>query len=425
MTHPDIVQMAQRARRAARQIANTTTAQRNAVLARVQDLLVNPTHQAAILGANAIDISRGEEAGLRPALLDRMLLTPQRLAAIAHDIGTVIALPDPVGDVFERGTLPNALEWYKVRVPIGVVAVIYEARPNVTFDVATLCLKSGNAAILRGGKEISHSCAAVVALLQQALADCGLPADILQAITDPDRALVEQLLALDTYVDVVIPRGGAALHRFCVEHATMPVIVGGIGIVHAYIDHSATPQFVTDIVVNGRVQRPSVCNSLDVLLFERAGAAQMVPLAANALLAHGVELRCDPEVLTLLATHGIGGPHVVPLGDGDYDTEYMALIATLHIVADLDAALTHIAEHGGHTEVILSHQADAIARFVREVDSTAVMVNASTRFNDGGQLGLGAEIAISTQKLHVRGPMGLRELTTYKWVVTGSGQIRT
>ena len=265
----------------------------------------------------------------------------------------------------------------------------------------------------------------MVNLLQQALADCGLPGDILQAITDPDRSLVEQLLKLDTYVDVVIPRGGAALHRFCVEHATMPVIVGGIGIVHAYIDHSANPQFVTDIVVNGRVQRPSVCNSLDVLLFERAGAAHMVPLAARALLAHGVELRCDPDVLTLLAAHGIGGPHVVPLGDGDYDTEYMALIATLHIVADLDAALTHIAEHGGHTEVILSDQADAIARFVREVDSTAVMVNASTRFNDGGQLGLGAEIAISTQKLHVRGPMGLRELTTYKWVVTGSGQIRS
>ncbi len=425
MSHTDIRIMAQRARRAARQIANTTTAQRNAVLARIVALLVDPIQQQTILAANALDMQRGEAAGLRPALLDRMVLTPQRLAAIAQDIGTVIALDDPVGDIFERGTLPNALEWYKVRVPIGVVAVIYEARPNVTFDVATLCLKSGNAAILRGGKEISQSCAAIVTLLQQALAECGLSGDILQAITDPDRVLVEQLLKLDTYVDVVIPRGGAALHRFCVEHATMPVIVGGIGIVHAYIDHTANPQFVQDIVVNGRVQRPSVCNSLDVLLFERAGAAQMVPLAARALLAHAVELRCDPAVRELLTSQGIHDDRIVPLGDTDFDTEYMALIATLHIVEDIDTALTHIAEHGGHTEVILSNQPDAIARFVREVDSTAVMVNASTRFNDGGQLGLGAEIAISTQKLHVRGPMGLRELTTYKWVVTGTGQVRS
>ena len=418
MSHTDIRIMAQRARRAARQIANTTTAQRNAVLARIVALLVDPIQQQTILAANALDMQRGEAAGLRPALLDRMVLTPQRLAAIAQDIGTVIALDDPVGDIFERGTLPNALEWYTVRVPIGVVAVIYEARPNVTFDVATLCLKSGNAAILRGGKEISQSCAAIVTLLQQS-------GDILQAITDPDRVLVEQLLKLDTYVDVVIPRGGAALHRFCVEHATMPVIVGGIGIVHAYIDHTANPQFVQDIVVNGRVQRPSVCNSLDVLLFERAGAAQMVPLAARALLAHAVELRCDPAVRELLTSQGIHDDRIVPLGDTDFDTEYMALIATLHIVEDIDTALTHIAEHGGHTEVILSNQPDAIARFVREVDSTAVMVNASTRFNDGGQLGLGAEIAISTQKLHVRGPMGLRELTTYKWVVTGTGQVRS
>lgn len=424
MTTIDIIAMARRARVAARQIAKTTTAQRNAVLAQMAALLRDPQQQQAILAANAVDMERGQAAGLRPALLDRMLLTPQRLAAIADDIATVIALPDPVGEIFERGTLPNALDWYKVRVPIGVVAVIYEARPNVTFDVATLCVKSGNAAILRGGKEISQSCAAIVALLQAALAACGLPGDVLQAITDPDRALVEQLLKLDTSVDVVIPRGGAALHRFCVEHATMPVIVGGVGIVHAYIDQTANPDFIGGIVVNGRVQRPSVCNSLDVLLFERAGAAQMVPLAARALLAEGVELRCDPEAQALLAAAGVNDSRIVAAGSDDYDTEYMALIATLHIVDGVDAAIEHINEHGGHTEVILSENPVAIAQFVQQVDSTAVMVNASTRFNDGGQLGLGAEIAISTQKLHVRGPMGLRELTTYKWVVTGTGQIR-
>jgi len=424
MTTIDILAMAKRARAATRTIATSTTAQRNLALAKIAEYLNDPAEQTAILAANAIDMQNAQAAGLRPSLLDRMLLTPQRLQAIANDIATVVALPDPVGEIFEQGVLPNNLRWHKVRVPLGVVAVIYEARPNVTFDVATLCLKSGNAAILRGGKEIAASCAAIVALLQRALVAANLPADTLQVIADPDRGLVEQLLKLDKYVDVVIPRGGAALHRFCVEHATMPVIVGGIGIVHAYIDHTANPTYVRDIVVNGRVQRPSVCNSLDVVLIERAAAPQMVPLVATALLAQGVELRCDPEVQQILASATIADDRIVAMGDDDYDTEYMALIATMHIVADIDAAIAHIGEHGGHTEVIISENPTAIAHFVHHVDATAVMVNASTRFNDGGQLGLGAEIAISTQKLHVRGPMGLRELTTYKWVVQGEGQIR-
>jgi glutamate-5-semialdehyde dehydrogenase len=417
--------MAKRARVAARAVARATSETRNRALLRIADLLDDPVHQAAVLAANAQDIAAGEAAGLRPALLDRMLLNPQRLASIARDIRAVVALPDPIGEQLEAGVLPNQLRWHKVRVPLGVVAVIYEARPNVTFDVATLCLKSGNAAILRGGKEIVYSCQAIAVLLQQALADVNLPADALQVIDDPDRGLVEQLLKLDAYIDVVIPRGGAALHRFCVEHATMPVIVGGIGVVHAYIDGSAKQEHVRDIVVNGRVQRPSVCNSLDVVLIERAAAPQLVPLVAEALLAHQVELRCDAEALRLLEQAGLAGAQVTAMGADDFDTEYMALIATLHVVADVDEAIQHIAEHGGHTEVIISQNQAAIDTFVQQVDATAVMVNASTRFNDGGQLGLGAEIAISTQKLHVRGPMGLRELTTYKWVVQGDGQIRT
>jgi glutamate-5-semialdehyde dehydrogenase len=421
----DVVAMAKRARVASRAVARSTSDVRNRALLRIAELLDDPAHQAAVLAANAQDIAAGEAAGLRPALLDRMLLNPQRLAGIARDIRTVVELPDPVGEQLDAGVLPNQLCWHKVRVPLGVVAVIYEARPNVTFDVATLCLKSGNAAILRGGKEIVHSCRAIASLLQQALADVALPADALQVIDDADRGLVEQLLKLDTYVDVVIPRGGAALHRFCVEHATMPVIVGGIGVVHAYIDGSAKLEHVCDIVVNGRVQRPSVCNSLDVVLIERAAAATLVPVVAEALLAHRVELRCDAESLAVLAQAGLTGPQVVAMGDDDFDTEYMALIVTMHVVADVDEAIQHIAEHGGHTEVIISQNQAAIDAFVKQVDATAVMVNASTRFNDGGQLGLGAEIAISTQKLHVRGPMGLRELTTYKWVVQGDGQIRT
>jgi glutamate-5-semialdehyde dehydrogenase len=420
----NVLDMAQRARKATRHIANASTAQRNRALQRIAELLQDPTEQAAILAANQIDMANAQTAGLRASLQDRMLLNPQRLTAIANDILTVISLPDPVGEIFENGVLPNGLRWHKVRVPLGVVAVVYEARPNVTFDVATLCLKSGNAAILRAGKEIVHSSNAIVQLLQRALADVGLPADALQAITDPDRGLVEQLLKLDKYVDVVIPRGGAALHRFCVENATMPVIVGGIGIVHAYIDGTANPQYVRDIVVNGRVQRPSVCNSLDVVLIERAAAAQMVPIVVDALATHQVELRCDAEVMGIMHSHPHPTANLVPLGPDDYDTEYMALIATIHVVDGVDEAIEHIADHGGHTEVIISQDQASIDEFVRRVDATAVMVNASTRFNDGGQLGLGAEIAISTQKLHVRGPMGLRELTTYKWVVQGDGTVR-
>lgn len=420
----NVLDMAQRARKATRHIANASTAQRNRALQRIAELLQDSTEQATILAANQIDMANAQTAGLRASLQDRMLLNPQRLTAIANDILTVISLPDPVGEVFEQGVLPNGLRWHKVRVPLGVVAVVYEARPNVTFDVATLCLKSGNAAVLRAGKEIVHSSNAIVQLLQRALADVGLPADALQAITDPDRGLVEQLLKLDKYVDVVIPRGGAALHRFCVENATMPVIVGGIGIVHAYIDGTANPQYVRDIVVNGRVQRPSVCNSLDVVLVERAAAPKMVPIVVDALAAHQVELRCDAEAMAIMQIHPHPTANLVPLGPEDYDTEYMALIATIHVVDGVDEAIDHIADHGGHTEVIISQDQAAIDEFVRRVDATAVMVNASTRFNDGGQLGLGAEIAISTQKLHVRGPMGLRELTTYKWVVQGNGTVR-
>lgn len=424
MTTIDVPAMAKRARQAARVVAASSTTQRNVALAKIAELLANPAEQAVILAANAVDMDNAKAAGLRASLLDRMLLTPQRLDAIASDIRTVIALPDPVGDVFERGVLPNDLHWHKVRVPLGVVAVVYEARPNVTFDVAALCLKSGNAAILRAGKEIVASSTAIVQVLQRDLQAANLPADALQVIDNPDRGLVEQLLKLDKYVDVVIPRGGAALHRFCVEHATMPVIVGGIGIVHAYVDQTANPQYVRDIVVNARVQRPSVCNSLDVILIERAALTSMLPVIAEALLANGVELRCDAEIQAEFVRIGLQTDKIVAMGTDDFDTEYMALIVTMHVVAGVDEAIAHINEHGGHTEVIISQHQPTIDAFVHQVDATAVMVNASTRFNDGGQLGLGAEIAISTQKLHVRGPMGLRELTTYKWVVQGDGQIR-
>jgi len=416
----DLNDMGLRARRAARALALTSTEQRNAALKAIAAAL--RAHGNAVLDANAADMERGRAAGLSAALLDRLLLTPTRLEGIAADAEHVATLPDPVGEVFERETLPNGLRVHKRRVPLSVVGVIYEARPNVTVDVATLCLKSGNAAILRGGKEMQHSVTALIALIQGALAEVGLPVDAIQAIDDPDRALVAQLLRLDRYVDVIIPRGGAALHQFCRENSTIPVITGGIGVCHVYIDRTADLDQAVPIVRNAKVQRPSVCNALDTLLVHRAVATRLLPVIADDLLAHGVELRCDEESLALLRGHG---ERVVPAQAGDFDTEFMALILAVRVVGGLDEAIEHIDHHStGHSEAILTSDRAAAEAFVRAVDSAAVFVNASTRFNDGGQLGLGAEIAISTQKLHVRGPMALRELTTYKWVVEGDGHVR-
>jgi glutamate-5-semialdehyde dehydrogenase len=418
----DLNDMGQRARRAARTLALAPTAQKNAALEAIAAALVG--RAAEVLEANAIDMEGGRAAGLSEALLDRMLLTEARLEAIAADTRSVVRLPDPVGEKFDQSVLPNGLRVHKRHVPLGVVGVIYEARPNVTVDIAALCLKSGNAAILRGGKEIVHSCAALARIIQGALAEAGLPADAIQVIDDPDRALVEQFLRLDQYVDVIIPRGGGALHHFCREKATIPVITGGIGVCHVYVDQAADLAKVAPIVRNAKVQRPSVCNALDTLLVHRAVAAQVLPGVARDLLAHGVELRADEESLGLLQAAGVAGERVVPAGDGDFGTEFMALILSTRVVDGLDDALAHIARYGDHSDAIITEDAATAEAFVAAVDSAAVFVNASTRFNDGAQLGLGAEIAVSTQKLHVRGPMALRELTTYKWVVEGDGHVR-
>jgi glutamate-5-semialdehyde dehydrogenase len=418
----DLDDMGQRARRAARTLALASTEQKNAALHAIAAALAEGG--AEVLAANQGDLERGRAAGLSDSLLDRMLLTEARLAGIAADTRSVAQLPDPVGEQFDHNTLPNGLRIHKRRVPLGVVGVIYEARPNVTVDVAVLCLKSGNAAILRGGKEITGSCAALVAIIRAALAQCGLPADAIQVIDDPDRALVEQLLRLDQYVDVIIPRGGAALHQFCREKATIPVITGGIGVCHVYVDQAADLEKVAPIVRNAKVQRPSVCNALDTLLVHRAMAERVLPDVARDLLAHKVELRCDEESLGVLRAAGLDGERVVAAGAGDFGTEFMALVLSVRVVDGLDDALAHIARYGDHSDAIITEDRAAAEAFIAAVDSSAVFVNASTRFNDGGQLGLGAEIAISTQKLHVRGPMALRELTTYKWVVEGDGHVR-
>ena len=418
----DLNEMGQRARRAARVLALAPTERKNAALEAIAAALLD--HAGEVLAANAVDVERGRAAGLSDALLDRMLLTQARLEGIAADTRSVARLPDPVGEQFDHSVLPNGLRVHKRHVPLGVVGVIYEARPNVTVDIAALCFKSGNAAILRGGKEITGSCAALTRIIQGALASAGLPADAIQVIDDPDRALVEQFLRLDKYVDVIIPRGGAALHQFCREKATIPVITGGIGVCHVYVDAAADLAKVAPIVRNAKVQRPSVCNALDTLLVHRAVAGRALPEVARDLLAHGVELRADEESLAILRAARVDSERVVPAKDGDFGAEFMALILSIRVVDGLDDALAHIARYGDHSDAIITEDRAAAEAFVAAVDSSAVFVNASTRFNDGGQLGLGAEIAVSTQKLHVRGPMALRELTTYKWVVEGDGHVR-
>src|SRR5258705_2436929 len=418
----NLTDMGARARHAARALALTPTDRKNAALEAIAAALLE--HADAVLAANAIDVERGRAAGLADSLLDRMLLTQARLENIAADARNVAQLPDPVGERFEQATLPNGLRVHKRHVPLGVVGVIYEARPNVTVDIAALCLKSGNAAILRGGKEITHSCPALPGIIRDALAATGLPADAIQVIDDPDRALVEQLLKLDTYVDVIIPRGGGALHQFCREHATIPVITGGIGVCHVYVDQHAHLAKAVPIIRNAKVQRPSVCNALDTILVHRAVAAQVLPAVARDLLAHGVELRLDEQSLGVLNAAGVRDARIVPAGAGDFGTEFMALILSARVVDGLDAALDHIARYGDHSDAIITEDPQVAEAFIAAVDSAAVFVNASTRFNDGSQLGLGAEIAVSTQKLHVRGPMALRELTTYKWVIEGDGHVR-
>lgn len=412
----NLTEMGQQAKAAAMQLAVTSTAIKNQALLAMASAL--KTRQPEILAANQQDISAAREAGLNDAMLDRLLLTEARLDGIIADIHNVVKLVDPVGAELDSRVLPNGLRLSRRRVPLGVVGVIYEARPNVTIDIATLCLKTGNACILRGGKETVHSNRILCAIIQDVLAGIGLPAAAVQAIDNPDRALVQELLHLDQYVDMIIPRGGASLHKLCKANSTIPVIIGGFGISHLFVDSSADLVKAVDVIDNAKVQRPSACNSLDTLLVHETVAAEFFPLLVQRMNAQQVVLVADAASFPLLQL--AGAQQLRAAQDGDYDTEWLSLTLGVRLVPDIAAAIEHLHAHNAcHSDAILTNDLHHAELFVNSIDSAAVYVNASTRFTDGAQFGLGAEVAVSTQKLHARGPMGLEELTSYKWIGQG------
>lgn len=412
-------EVARRAKVASRRLATATRATKDAALRALADALVASTDE--IVTANVEDLERGRAAGLKAGLLDRLALDPARVAAIADALRELAGLPDPVGEVVRGSTLPNGLRLRQVRVPMGVVGMIYEARPNVTVDAAGLALKSGNAVVLRGGSAAARSNAVVVDVLQGALAAQGLPRDLVQSIDAWGREGAVALMHARGLVDVLVPRGGADLIRTVVQESTVPVIETGVGNCHLYVDESADLAVALPILLNGKTQRVGVCNALETLLVHRAVADEFLPAAVAALADEGVTVHGDELTLELAPEDA----PTVPATDDDWATEYLSRDIAVRVVDDLDEALDHIRTwSSGHTEVIVTQDLAASERFVAEVDSAAVMVNASSRFTDGGQLGLGAEIGISTQKLHARGPMGLAELTTTKWVVHGDGHVR-
>jgi glutamate-5-semialdehyde dehydrogenase len=425
-TVDDLISQGQAARRAARQLARLSTEVKNRTLHNLAELLETDADEA--LQANAEDCAEARDSGLSDAMIDRLLLTPERLRGVAAEQRKVASLPDPVGESIEMTTLPNGLVAGRRRVPLGVIASIYESRPNVTVDIFGLCFKSGNACILRGGKEALRSNSALIRLIRRALADAGAPAEAVQFLDNPDRELVDAMLKMRQYIDLVVPRGGEGLVRFVGENATMPAVTGGVGVCHTYIDRAADLDMAANVAFNAKVRRPYICNALDTLLVHSAVAVEGLPRIAAGLAASGVELHCDNRALSILgpsylSNDGDGG--IQPASEEDWGREFLSMAAAVKVVDSMDEALEHIDTYGsGHSEAIITEDYSAAMRFLDEVDAAAVYVNASTQFTDGGQFGLGAEVGISTQKMHARGPMGLKELTSYKWVIMGNGQVR-
>jgi len=417
----NLTAMATAAKNATRQMAHASTESKNIALKDIARSLERS--QKDILSANEQDINEGQNNGLSSALIDRLTLTPERLGSMAADVINIASLPDPIGERFDSQVLENGLQIERQRVPIGVLGVIYESRPNVTIDVTALAIKTGNVVLLRGGSETIHSNRVLVNLVQQALRVADLPESSVQFIDNRDRKYVAELLKLHEYVEMIIPRGSNALHTFCRENSTIPVITGGIGICHLYVDKSADINLAIPVIENAKVQRPSVCNALDTLLLHDSIAADIMPKIVEQLGESGVTFRVDSQALSILEKAGTGSDSekVQLAGPDDFDIEWLSLVLGIKIVKNLDEAIEHIHKHStDHSDGILTETDKHAERFVAEIDSAAVYVNSSTRFTDGGQLGLGAEIAVSTQRLHARGPMGLPELSTYKWVIRGS-----
>ncbi|MDY0304977.1 MAG: glutamate-5-semialdehyde dehydrogenase [Desulfovibrionaceae bacterium] len=412
-----MLDVAARAKRAARSLASASGRARRKAVGDVAVLL--EARKDAVTAANAKDVEAARAAGLDPAKLQRLTVTPKVLASMIQGCREVAALSDPVGEIESMWKRPNGMLVGRMRIPLGVVAMIYEARPNATVDAAVLCLMSGNACILRGGSEAFHSNAALCAIIQEALAGAGLPVEAVQVPETKDRQAVTELLKLNEYIDVVIPRGGESLIRAVAEQATMPVLKHFKGVCHIYVDRDADLDRAVEIVLNSKTQYPSACNALECLLVHQAVANELLPRVAGRLAPAGVRFKACPASLPLL------GPSAEPAAEDDWGREYLDLVLAVRIVASMNEALEHIARFGSnHTEAILTNDHAKAMRFVREVDASLVLVNASTRFNDGNQLGLGAEIGISTSKLHAYGPMGLKELTSTKFVALGEGQVR-
>lgn len=413
---PTLTEKLAAAKRASIALGTANTDRKNAALRGIAAAVTASAE--SIIAANELDLANGRENGLSTGLLDRLTLTPARLEGLSEAVLQVVGLTDPVGEVVRGSSLPNGVKVTQVRVPFGVVGAIYEARPNVTIDIAALAIKSGNAAVLRGGSAAQNTNRVLVGVIQGALAEAGLPADAVQTIDEFGREGATELMKARGYVDVLIPRGSADLIRTVVTESTVPVIETGAGVVHIVLDESAREDWAVDIVRNAKVQRPSVCNAVETLLVHRAAAERLLPPVLTALTEEGVTIHADERALPF-------SPGAVPVTEEDWATEHMSLDISVKVVDDLDEAIEHIRRYSTqHTESIVTDDLANAERFLAEVDSAVVMVNASTRFTDGGEFGFGAEVGISTQKLHARGPMGLPELTSTKWIVRGSGQVR-
>jgi glutamate-5-semialdehyde dehydrogenase len=422
MTKLSLYEQAQAASSASSYLAAATAEIKNTALIAIAEAV--EANSTSILDANAEDLENAKRDGMDFHIRDRMTLNGNRVQDMADAARSISKLGDPIGEVLEQRNLPNGLHLERVRVPIGVIGVIYESRPNVTIDIATLCLKSGNAVILRGGKECILTNTTLATIVKDAVESAGIPSDVVQFVGSTDRTLVKEMLQMDEAIDLMIPRGSAELVNFVGQNAKMPAITGGIGVCHTYVDADADLDNALEIVVNAKVQRPTVCNALDTVLVHQAVAHNFLPKLAHEFGIQKVELRADSRAMSILDALASGAEIKQAVSD-DFGTEFLALIASVKIVDSIDEALTHISNYGsGHSEAIISENNEVIERFLNEADASAVFANASTRFNDGGEFGLGAEVAISTNKLHARGPMGLKEITSYKWKIRGQGQVR-